>query len=121
MIKTKLSIFLQLGYSLATRRESYLHPLVTALYAHSDGNIYSSSDEPEIHTNIILSQLNDLVVLHRNSPEDANYSLVVASDRPDFDIFKSSEGVFYSFAENNQKWVICNSINDKTTGLKIIA
>ncbi|HAV2934658.1 TPA: hypothetical protein JIU02_01090 [Acinetobacter baumannii] len=113
-----IDLFLQLGYSLATRRESYLHPLVTALYAHSDGNIYSSSDEPEIHTNIILSQLNDLVVLHRNSPEDANYSLVVASDRPDFDIFKSSEGVFYSFAENNQKWVICNSINDKTTGLK---
>ncbi|MDV7604342.1 hypothetical protein R4610_06605 [Acinetobacter baumannii] len=64
------------------------------------------------------AKLNDLVVLHRNLPEDANYSLAVASDRPDFDIFKSSEGVFYSFAENNQKWVVCNSINDKTTGLK---
>lgn len=69
-------------------------------------------------TEITISTLQDLVVLHRNSPDDANYSLAVASDRPDFDIFKSSEGVFYSFAENNQKWVICNSINDKTTGLK---
>ncbi|EMP1643068.1 hypothetical protein ACB423_002251 [Acinetobacter baumannii] len=67
---------------------------------------------------LTLPKLKDLVVLHRNSPEDANYSLAVASDRPDFDIFKSSEGVFYSFAENNQKWVRCNSINDKTTGLK---
>ncbi|MEO4192268.1 hypothetical protein ABH288_07690 [Acinetobacter pittii] len=67
---------------------------------------------------LTLPKLKDLVVLHRNSPEDANYSLVVASDRPDFDIFKSSEGVFYSFAENNQKWVICKSITEKTTGLK---
>ncbi|EMP6686245.1 hypothetical protein ACH2GS_000370 [Acinetobacter baumannii] len=68
-----IDLFLQLGYSLATRRESYLHPLVTALYAHSDGNIYTSADEPEIHTSIILSQLKDLVVLHRNDVNDANW------------------------------------------------
>ncbi|MGX4757154.1 hypothetical protein [Acinetobacter baumannii] len=113
-----IDLFLQLGYSLATRREVYLSQSVNALHAHSNGIIYSDLEEPKNFREITLSKLNDLVVLHRNSPEDANYSLVVASDRPDFDIFKSSEGVFYSFAENNQKWVECKSITEKTTGLK---
>lgn len=89
-------------------------------FVRSNGAVHScenaiNSDDYEW---VSLAQLKDRVVLHRNLPEDANYSLAVASDRPDFDIFKSSEGVFYSFAENNQKWVVCNSINDKTTGLK---
>ncbi|KQE15643.1 hypothetical protein APC42_13305 [Acinetobacter pittii] len=89
-------------------------------FVRSNGAVHScenaiNSDDYEW---VSLAQLKDRVVLHRNSPEDANYALVVASDRPDYDIFKSSEGVFYSFAENNQTWVECNSINDKTTGLK---
>lgn len=113
-----IDLFLQLGYSLATRREAYFSQYVNALHAHSNGIIYSDLEEPKNFKEITLSVLNDLVVLHRNLPEDANYSLVVASDRPDFDIFKSSEGVFYSFAENNQKWVVCKSITEKTTGLK---
>lgn len=113
-----IDLFLQLGYSLATRREAYLSQSVNALHAHSNGIIYSDLEEPKNFKEITLSKLNELVVLHRNSAEDANYSLVVASDRPDYDIFKSSEGVFYSFAENNQTWVECKTINDKTTGLK---
>ncbi|MFW2024944.1 hypothetical protein [Acinetobacter baumannii] len=68
-----IDLLLKLGYSLATRRESYLHPLVTTLYAHSDGNIFSSADDPDIHKTITLSELNDLVVLHRNDVNDANW------------------------------------------------
>ncbi|WP_198077557.1 hypothetical protein [Acinetobacter calcoaceticus] len=63
-------------------------------------------------------KLNDLIVLHRNSIEDANYSILVASDRPDYPLYISSEGVFYSFAENPQKWVESKTINDKTTGVR---
>ncbi|EIB6856891.1 hypothetical protein AXY30_RS03905 [Acinetobacter baumannii] len=99
---------------------------IAFLYAESDGRLYHDTNDQDGYEGYVkksakeltISTLQDLVVLHSNSPEDANYALIVASDRPDNDIFKSSEGVFYSFAENNQTWVECNSINDKTTGLK---
>lgn len=67
---------------------------------------------------ITLPQLHDLVVLYRNDVNDANYSLAVASDRPDYPVFKSSESIFYTYSDNNKRWVECKSINDKTTGLK---
>lgn len=63
----------------------------------------------------------DLVVLNRNDVSDANYSITVASDRPDHPVFKSSTGIFHTYSENNSKWVECKSINDKTSGLKAVA
>lgn len=63
----------------------------------------------------------DLVVLNRNDVSDANYSITIASDRPDYPVFKSSTGIFHTYSENNSKWVECKSINDKTSGLKAVA
>lgn len=100
-----INLFLQLGYSLATRRESYLHPLVTALYAHSDGNIYTSADEPEIHTSIILSQLNDLVVLHRNDVNDANWE-TEGGDQ----IFKDSNDKSYIYRSDGWDELQCHEM-----------
>ncbi|MDO7235171.1 hypothetical protein Q5M68_17790 [Acinetobacter baumannii] len=100
-----IDLFLQLGYSLATRRESYLHPLVTALYAHSDGNIYTSADEPEIHTSIILSQLNDLVVLHRNDVNDANWE-TEGGDQ----IFKDSNDKSYIYRSDGWDELQCHEM-----------
>ncbi|MBF9261612.1 hypothetical protein I0P11_10775 [Acinetobacter baumannii] len=117
--KTAIQLFTQLGY-FKQQPQSLNYNFY--IYANRNGTLSFGDNLNTYNTNkgkrLTISTLQDLVVLHRNSPEDANYALAVASDRPDFDIFKSSEGVFYSFAENNQKWVICNSINDKTTGLK---
>lgn len=69
---------------------------------------------------ITLPELRDLAVLHRNDKSDATHSLTVASDRHDYPIFKSSKGFFYSYSENNSKWVKCESINNTTAGLKLI-
>lgn len=110
--------FFDLGYSWQGHGKQYKHLNEEWLNASSNGFLTWGFTGVEEQKLITFNQLQDLVVLHRNLPEDANYSLVVASDRPDFDIFKSSEGVFYSFAENNQKWVVCKSITEKTTGLK---
>ncbi|MFW1636044.1 hypothetical protein [Acinetobacter oleivorans] len=114
-----INLFLELGYHVCEggTDDNYL-----CLLTHENGVVRSTENLMGCSSflQINIDQLFDLVVLHRNTPEDANYALVVASDRPDYDIFKSSEGVFYSFAENNQTWVECNSINDKTTGLKKI-
>lgn len=62
----------------------------------------------------------DMVVLHRNDPEDANYSISVASDRPDLPVYKTIDDLFYTYSENNGKWVLCTSIVSTTTGLKRI-
>lgn len=117
--KTAIQLFTQLGY-FKQQPQSLNYNFY--IYANRNGTLSFGDNLNTYNTNkgkrLTIPTLQDLVVLHRNLPEDANYSLVVASDRPDFDIFKSSEGVFYSFAENNQKWVICKSITEKTTGLK---
>ncbi len=117
--KTAIQLFTQLGYF---KQQPQNLNYNFYIYANRNGTLSFGDSLNTFNTNkgkrLTIPTLQDLVVLHRNSPEDANYSLVVASDRPDFDIFKSSEGVFYSFATNNQKWVVCKSITEKTTGLK---
>jgi len=69
---------------------------------------------------ITIEELRDLAVLHRNDVNDATHSIAVASDRPNYPVFKSSKNIFYTYSENNYKWVECKSINNKTTGLKLI-
>jgi len=97
------------------------------IYADDDGCLLHDENDQSAHVTYVdsraakeltISTLKDLVVLHRNDINDANYSILVASDIPDYPLFKSSEGIFYSFAENPQKWVECKTINDKTTGVR---
>ncbi|MFW2076556.1 hypothetical protein ACG94X_02330 [Acinetobacter sp. ULE_I010] len=71
------------------------------------------------NTTLNLSE-QDLVVLNRNDVSDANFSLAVASDRPDHPIFKTSKGIFFTYSDNKNKWIECSSINNKTTGLKAL-
>lgn len=71
------------------------------------------------NTTLNLSE-QDLVVLNRSDVSDANFSLAVASDRPDHPIFKTSKGIFFTYSDNKNKWIECRSINNKTTGLKAL-
>lgn len=91
-------------------------------FVKSNGDVHSCENaiNSDSYDWITIEKLKDEVVLHVNSPQDANYSMAVASDRPDYPVFKSSEGVFHTYSDNNNKWVECNSINDKTTGLKAL-
>ncbi|VXA58251.1 conserved hypothetical protein [Acinetobacter proteolyticus] len=86
-----------------------------------DGDICRDDHDVNHHHRLVtLSELTDMVILDRNDVNDANYSLAVASDRPDYPVFKSSKGIFHTYSDNNNKWIECNSINEKSTGLKAL-
>jgi len=120
-IQIAITALKDLGYELGEMPST---GILHVIYAMSDMSVRYViwSDGYDYHgieaKDLTIPQLQDLVVLHRNLIDDANYSILVASDIPDYPLFKSSEGIFYSFAENPQKWVECKTINDKTTGVR---
>lgn len=69
---------------------------------------------------VTIDQLRDMVILHRNDVSDANYGITIASDRPDTPVYKTSDAIYYTYSDHNNKWVFCNSIKSTTTGLKKI-
>ena len=117
--------FFALGCLWSGNSAEFQHTHMPYLYAYMDNKVIMHGDiESKFHTKpnqeLTLDQLQDLYILHRNDVNDANHSIAVASDRPDYPVLKSSESVFYLYSNNNNKWVECKSINSKTTGLKPI-
>ncbi|AUT34478.1 MULTISPECIES: hypothetical protein [Acinetobacter calcoaceticus/baumannii complex] len=117
--KTAIQLFTQLGY-FKQQPQSLNYNFY--IYANRNGTLSFGDNLNTYNTNkgkrLTIPTLQDLVVLHRKSPEDANYSILVTSNNPAHPLFKSSEGVFYSWGDHGKKWIECKSINDKTTGLK---
>lgn len=117
--------FFALGCLWSGNSAEFQHTHMPYLYAYMDNKVIMHGDiESKFHTKpnqeLTLDQLQDLYILHRNDVNDANHSMAVASDRPDYPIFKTHDDVFHTFATNINKWVECKSIDSKTTGLKPI-
>lgn len=69
---------------------------------------------------ITLPQLKDLVVLHRNDVNDANYKLFISPSQGYLSFYKTSDDVFYAYAEKSKCWDKSRSVDIKNKDLEPI-
>ncbi|KXZ70368.1 hypothetical protein [Acinetobacter venetianus] len=94
------------------------------LFAESNGTVNYSSTEDFIsdidYQELTLPQLRDLVVLHRNDVNDANFKLFISPSQGCLSLYKASDDVFYAYAEKSKCWDKSRSVGIKNKDLEPI-
>ncbi|MFX6121988.1 hypothetical protein ABTF35_13650 [Acinetobacter baumannii] len=108
-----------LGYVLGNLPKDSIH----VIYAMADKTVqYVTYDDGyDYHgieaKDLTVDQLKDKAVLHRNNPNDGNYSLFISEPQGHLNLYKTSEDVFYVFCNRLKIWDKSRAVNINTEGL----
>ncbi len=108
-----------LGYVLGNLPKDSIH----VIYAMADKTVqYVTYDDGyDYHgieaKDLTVDQLKDKAVLHRNNPNDGNYSLFISEPQGHLNLYKTSEDVFYVFCNRLMIWDKSRAVNINTEGL----
>ncbi|HDI1577324.1 TPA: hypothetical protein PVK60_000555 [Acinetobacter baumannii] len=108
-----------LGYVLGNLPKDDIH----VIYAMADKTVrYVTYDDGyDYHgieaKDLTVDQLKDKAVLHRNNPNDGNYSLFISEPQGHLNLYKTSEDVFYVFCNRLKIWDKSRAVNINTEGL----
>ncbi|MGQ0755936.1 hypothetical protein ACT4ZN_15800 [Acinetobacter baumannii] len=108
-----------LGYVLGNLPKDDIH----VIYAMADKTVqYVTYDDGyDYHgieaKDLTVDQLKDKAVLHRNNPNDGNYSLFISEPQGHLNLYKTSEDIFYVFCSRLNIWDKSRAVNINTEGL----
>ncbi|WP_407561706.1 hypothetical protein [Acinetobacter baumannii] len=108
-----------LGYVLGNLPKDSIH----VIYAMADKTVqYVTYDDGyDYHgieaKDLTVDQLKDKAVLHRNNPNDGNYSLFISEPQGHLNLYKTSEDIFYVFCSRLNIWDKSRAVNINTEGL----
>ncbi|MDC5507951.1 hypothetical protein OHX03_19610 [Acinetobacter baumannii] len=108
-----------LGYVLGNFPKDSIH----VIYAMADKSVrYVTYDDGyDYHgieaKDLTVDQLKDKAVLHRNNPNDGNYSLFISEPQGHLNLYKTSEDIFYVFCSRLNIWDKSRAVNINTEGL----
>ncbi len=108
-----------LGYVLGNLPKDSIH----VIYAMADKTVqYVTYDDGyDYHgieaKDLTVDQLKDKAVLHRNNPNDGNYSLFISEPQGHLNLYKTSEDIFYVFCSRLKIWDKSRAVNINTEGL----
>ncbi|MEW0968167.1 hypothetical protein AB0T07_02590 [Acinetobacter baumannii] len=108
-----------LGYVLGNLPKDDIH----VIYAMADKTVqYVTYDDGyDYHgieaNDLTVDQLKDKAVLHRNNPNDGNYSLFISEPQGHLNLYKTSEDIFYVFCSRLKIWDKSRAVNINTEGL----